>query len=112
MYDKYGKGEDFMATLRKNITIKEEDFEKISDFAYRNRVSVSELLRKAAIFYINVQESMDLSEYLKKNCDFVSEEEQKDLDNWIKELKNNSDSDYDSDEGQEITLEDIIQGKL
>ena len=99
-----------MATLRKNITISEEDFIKISDFAHKKRVSVSELLRKAANFYIDVQEKIDLNEYLKQNCDFVSEEEQKELESWIKELKSNTD--YDSNEGQEVTLEDIIQGKL
>lgn len=99
-----------MATLRKNITIKEEDFEKISDYAYKKRFTFSEFLRKAAIFYIDVQESMNLSEYLRENCEFASKEEQEDIEKWIKELRNNTD--YDSNEGKVITLEDIIQGKL
>lgn len=99
-----------MASLRKLITIPDNDFEKISNFAQKERISVSELLRKAAKYYIESQEELSLSEYIKENCGYVSKEEQKELNEWIKELKN--DPEYNENDGSEITLDQIIQGNL
>ena len=99
-----------MASLRKLISIKEDENNKINNYAQKERITFSEFVRKAANFYIDKQEEIELGQYLKENCDSVSKEEQADIENWIKELKNHTD--YDFNEGSEITLEKIIQGNL
>ncbi|MBP9478128.1 MAG: CopG family transcriptional regulator [Sebaldella sp.] len=99
-----------MATLRKLITIPDSDFEKMSNFAQKERISFSELIRKATTTYIEDQEKMNLSEYLKAHCDTVSEEEEKEILQMLEELRN--DPEYDENVGSELTLEQILHGDL
>lgn len=94
-----------MATLRKLITIPDNDFEKMSNFAQKERISFSELIRKATKNYIEEQENMNLSEYLNAHCESVSPEEEKELLEMLK--------DYDpNDKGREIILDEILQSNL
>ena len=51
-------------SVRRNIIMKENEYEEIKGFADKERISVSELLRKAAKFYIESQEELSLSEYI------------------------------------------------
>ena len=97
-------------SVRRNIVMQENEYEEIKGFADKERISVSELLRKAAKFYIESQEELSLSEYIKKNSGYVSKEEQIELDEWLEELR--KDPDYDENEGSELTLEQILQGNL
>ena len=80
-------------------------FEKMSNFAQKERISFSELIRKATKNYIEEQENMNLSEYLNAHCESVSPEEEKELLEMLK--------DYDpNDKGREITLDEILQSNL
>ena len=56
--------------------------------------------------YINQYEDISLVEYIKKNCGYVSDEEEKELLSWIDE------PDLDPNEGSELTIEQIIKGNL
>ena len=56
--------------------------------------------------YINQYEDISLVEYIKKNCEYVSDEEEKELLHWLDQ------SDFDSFEGSELSLEQIIKGDL
>ena len=92
--------------IRKSITIEESEYEKLNNIAHREKISFSEVIRKAMNIYIEQYEDISLSEYIKKNCSYVSDEEEKELLDWLNE------SDLDSDEGSELTLEQIIKGDL
>ena len=49
-----------------------------------------------------IKENMDLAEFLKKNCEYVSDEEQKELEELLAGI------DMDDLEGVELKVEDII----
>ena len=44
-----------MASLRKLISIKEDEYNKINNYAQKERITFSEFVRKAANFYIDKQ---------------------------------------------------------
>lgn len=96
--------------VRRNIVMQDEEYEEIKGFADKQRISVSELLRKATKIYIKRQEELSLSQYIKENCGYVSKEEQEELNEWLEDLKN--DPEFDRNDGSELTLEQIIQGNL
>ncbi|MBQ7612398.1 MAG: hypothetical protein IJU92_04925 [Spirochaetaceae bacterium] len=86
-------------TLRKNITIEEEDFLTISQHCKKVGKTLSEFLREAALDIIAKQEQLDLYDYLNKNISFVSAQEQREFD----EL----DLDFETT-GKALTLDDIL----
>ena len=86
-------------TLRKNITIEEEEFSIISRYCKKLGKSFSEFLRDAALNEINKAEEEDLYNYLIKNVSFVSKQEQKEFE----EL----DLDFEA-KGKELSLDDIL----
>jgi len=89
-----------MPMLRKNITISEEDYQAIKDFSKKTGISFSELISKGALHYIKEVENMDLVKFIKENCSYVSDEEQNEFEEFIKN--------YDAtDRGEELTIEDI-----
>ena len=92
--------------IRKSITIEESEYEKLNNIAHREKISFSEVIRKAMNIYINQYEDISLVEYIKKNCGYVSDEEEKELLSWIDE------PDLDPNEGSELTIEQIIKGNL
>ena len=92
--------------IRKSITIEETEYKKMNSIAHREKISFSEVIRKAMDIYINQYEDISLVEYIKKNCGYVSDEEEKELVSWIDE------SDLDPNEGSELTIEQIIKGNL
>ena len=53
--------------LRKNISINSDDFYVLSSFAKKVGISFSELVRKAALKYVEEQEKLDLSDFLRAN---------------------------------------------
>ena len=69
----------FGIILRKNITINSDDFQIVSMFAKKSRISFSELVRKATMKYVEEQEKLDLSDFLRANYPFASDEEEAEL---------------------------------
>ena len=55
-----------MATVRKNITLKEEEVIIFNDYCKKTGQTLSELLRKSALKFIKEVEEMDLAEYIKR----------------------------------------------
>lgn len=86
-------------SLRKNITISEEDYEIIMDYCRKAGTTFSEFLREAALFMIKKNEEMDLYSYLVKNTDYVDEQEQAEFNEM------NIDSEAN---GRELTLDDVL----
>lgn len=94
-----------MSTLRKNITITEEENEIILDFCKKIGKSFSEVLRMGALFYIKEVEKKDLAEFLSLHCESVNLEEQKEFEKIIKKIDNNG-------EGKEINLDELLSDKI
>ena len=92
--------------IRKSITIDEAEYEKLNNIAHREKISFSEVIRKAMNIYINQYEDISLVEFIKNNCGYVSDEDEKELLSWIDE------PDLDPNEGSELTIEQIIKGNL
>ena len=88
--------------LRKNITLTDEENQVILDFCKKMGRSFSEVVRTATLNYIAETEQEDLATFLAKNCEYVDDEEQKDFNKIIDELK------ADEDEGREINLNEIL----
>ena len=93
---------------RKSITTEKSEFEKISKITHKEKISFSEILKKA-MNVLKKHDDISLTEYIKKNCEYVSEKEEKELLDWINEL---DEADLDPDEGSKLTLEQIIKGNL
>ena len=87
--------------LRKNISINSDDFYVLSSFAKKVGISFSELVRKAALKYVEEQEKLDLSDFLRANYPFASDEEETELTEILKTLDL-------KEPGKELSLEDII----
>ena len=83
-----------MATVRKNITLKEEEVIIFNDYCKKTGQTLSELLRNSALKFIKEVEEMDKAE---------GEE--------IAKIIKNIETDKD-DKGVEITLDEILQGSL
>lgn len=86
-------------TLRKNITIEEEDYAIISRYCKKIGKSFSEFLRDSALNEINKVEEKDLYNYLIKNVTFASKQEQKEFEKL--------DLDFET-KGKELTLDDVL----
>lgn len=98
-----------MATaLRKNITLSADENRIITDFCQKVGKSFSEVLRTAAMKYIEQEERKDLAKFLETNCSYVCAEEQEDFNKWY----NNLSSEDKEDEGKELDIDDILQNKI
>lgn len=86
-------------TLRKNITIDEEEYSLISSYCKKIGKTFSEFLRDAALNAISKSEDMDLYDYLIQNVSFVSAKEQKEFEG--------ADIDFE-ERGRELTLDEIL----
>ncbi|MEG9320767.1 hypothetical protein [Fusobacterium varium] len=89
--------------LRKNITLSEEENQIIQDFCKKIGKSFSEVMRTATLNYIKETEKQDLVQFLANNCEYVDSKEQKEIDELMKKLEN------DTDEGREISLDELLQ---
>lgn len=92
-----------METVRKNITLTKKQADEIERFTRLNGISVSEFLRNTAIKEIRRINNLDLLNYLKENCDYVSDEEQKEIN------KLNLD-DFKKEDCRELSINEILQG--
>lgn len=87
-------------SVRKNITLEKNIFDKISAYAKMKGISFSEFLRETALKEIARSEEISLLEFMNENVSYVSEEEQAYFDN----LKIN----FDDNDGRELSLDDIL----
>ena len=87
--------------LRKNISINSDDFYILSSFAKKVGISLSELVRKATLKYVEEYEKLDLSDFLRANYPFASDKEEAELAEILKTL--------DLEEpGKELNLADFL----
>lgn len=92
-----------METVRKNITLPKEIAEEIESFVQIRGISFSEFLRNSAMKEIERTEKQDLLDYLKENCEYVSYEEQKELE------KLDLDFDlYNKEDFREMSIDEIL----
>lgn len=92
-----------MNTVRKNITLTENQNEVIERFVRNKGISFSEFLRIAAIEKIEREEKKELLEFLQENCEYVADDEQ--------EYFNNLGIDFsDTSDMKELDIDDVIQG--
>ena len=61
------------------------------------------MMRTATLNYIKEAEKQDLAQFLANNCEYIDSKEQKEIDELMKKLKN------DTDEGREISLDELLQ---
>ncbi len=87
-------------SVRKHITLAEDDYQVIYDFALKNGYTFSELLRQSTLNFIKKSESIDLLDYMNANLSAVSEEEREELDAL--------DIDFDDLNGVELSVKDVL----
>ena len=92
--------------IRRHITLSPAENEIINNFIKKQGVSFSEFIRLSALKSIKESENLNLKEYLDRYCEKVDEEEQKELDELMKNIN------LEEDEGSEITLEDFLQNNI
>ncbi len=86
----------FIMSVRKHITLSENDYQIIYDFALKNGFTFSELLRQSALNFIKRSESIDLLDYINANLSAISQEEREELDSL--------DIDFDDLNGVELNI--------
>lgn len=92
-----------METVRKNITLTKKQADEIERFTRLNGISVSEFLRNTAIKEIRRINNLDLLNYLKENCDYVSNEEQKEINKLNLDV-------FKKEDCRELSINEILQG--
>ena len=93
-------------SIRRHITLSPTENEIINNFIKKQGFSFSEFIRFSALKNIKESENLSLKEYLDRYCEKVDEEEQKELDELMKNIN------LEEDEGSEITLEDFLQNNI
>lgn len=87
-------------TIRKSITLQENEYNTIKQYAKKVGLSFSEFLRKSSLSVIQQEEELGLKEFIHKHADFVSSEEQKQIDKLG--------IDYTNTKGKEVNINDFI----
>lgn len=87
-------------TIRKNITLKQEDYDLISNFIFKKGYNFSEFLRETALERIKQEEEISLLDFLNSNISLLSKEEQLEIDS-----KN---IDFSDISGEELKLKDVL----
>ncbi len=90
------------SALRKNITLSLEENQLIEDYCKKNGKTFSEFVRTAAVNYIKESEKQDLAEFLKRNCSYLENSEQNEIDAVMDKLKN------EQDKGREVSLNELL----
>ncbi len=88
--------------LRKNITLSVKENQLIEDYCKKHGKTFSEFVRTAAVNYIKESENQDLAEFLKRNCSYLENSEQKEIDTIMKKLET------EQDKGREISLNELL----
>ncbi len=87
-------------SVRKHITLAENEYQVIYDFALKNGFTFSELLRQSALNFIKKSENIDLLDYMNANLSAISQEEREELDAL--------DIDFNDLNGVELRVEDVL----
>ncbi len=87
-------------SVRKHITLADNEYQVIYDFALKNGFTFSELLRRSALDFIKKSEDIDLLDYMNANLKAISPEERKELDAL--------DIDFNDLNGVELRVEDVL----
>lgn len=87
-------------SVRKHITLAENEYQVIYDFALKNGFTFSELLRQSALNFIKKSENIDLLDYMNANLSAISQEEREELDAL--------DIDFNDLDGVELRVEDVL----
>jgi TRAP-type C4-dicarboxylate transport system substrate-binding protein len=87
---------------RHQIFYSDDEWDRIKEYSKKIGKSASELVRELSLSLLMEREKVDLAEYIRKNCEFVNEEEENEIMELLKDVDPN-------DEGVELTLEDILQ---
>ena len=84
---KISEEKKMIKTIRKNISINKNDYEKIVDFCKKSGKSFSETVREASLKYVEEMERKELSDFLKENYPFASAEEEAEIAEILKSVK-------------------------
>lgn len=87
-------------SVRKHITLPENEYQVIYDFAKKNGFTFSELLRQSALNFVKKSDDMDLLDYMIANLSEISKEEREELDAL--------DIDFNDLDGVELSVEDVL----
>lgn len=87
-------------TLRKHISLKENEYELIEKNARLLGLSFSEFLRKSALLVIEQNENLSLAEFLNKHSEAVSQKEKEEIEKL--------NIDYDDLSGEEMSIDDFL----
>lgn len=93
-----------MATVRKNITMSLEDYTIIKAYSKKFGLTFSEFLRTSALIYIERIDKMEMAEFFNTFAEFVDDDEQHEIEKLLK----NHNIDLDSEEGVEVSLNDLL----
>lgn len=91
-----------MKTVRKNITLPVSTYETINEYAKKCGMSFSEFLRDTALKAIVKSEEMSLLDYINKNCAYMDNQEQEEIESL--------NIDFNDLTGKELTLDELLQG--
>ncbi len=89
-------------TVRKNITIPDEEYMIIQDYCKKVGITFSELLRKSALKFINESEQQSMLQFFKENCDYVDEDEQKEIEKILET------ADMDISQAEEMDIHELL----
>ncbi len=86
--------------VRKNISLVQEDYERINTYVKMHDKTFSGFLCELALKEIEREEKISLNEYLKKQSKFLSKKEQKEIEDL--------NIDFDDLDGKEMSLADVL----
>ncbi len=87
-------------TIRKSITLKEDEYNTIKEYTKKIGMSFSEFLKKSSLRIIKEEEELSLSKFMNKHLENVSKEEQEDIDKL--------NIDYTDKSGKEVNINDFL----
>lgn len=89
---------------RHNILFPDNEYQEIKDYCKKIGISVSQFIREIAITKVRETEDRNLLNFINSNCDFVTSEEQQEIEAFMNSY------DKKKDEFVEVDLDDILQG--
>ena len=90
---------------RHNVLFYENEYQEIKDYCKKVGVSVSQFIREIAISKVREAEDRNLLEFINRNCGYVENEEQKEIENFMETYKK------DKEDFSEVSLDDIQIGR-
>ncbi|MGL6066701.1 MAG: hypothetical protein ACRC0R_06455 [Cetobacterium sp.] len=69
---------------RHNILFPDQEYQEIKDYCKKIGISVSQFIREIAIEKVRKGEERNLLNFINSNCDFVTSEEEQEIDSFMK----------------------------